>query len=106
LIKKKEFKVESYSNNKATISYKEKTTLDGVQNVRMGIDLKTGNVMFVENISNMHSGIILYEYSSTSAIPISISVENGKSINSQKMKIYIHNMKIDHNIKDSIFSIK
>jgi len=106
LTQKKEFKVESYANNKATVSYKEKNTLDGVQNVRMGIDMETGNILFIEQKSNMINGTVLLEYVQGEIVPKKIISTSSNDMGNSIIQICLKNTKININIKESVFSTK
>jgi len=106
LTQKKEFKVESYANNKATVSYKETSVLDGVQNVRMGIDMETGNILFIEQKSNMINGTVLLEYVQGEIVPKKIISTSSNDMGNSIIQICLKNTKININIKESVFSTK
>jgi len=105
LTQKKEFKVESYANNKVTVSYKEIVPLEGVQNVRMGIDMKTGNVMFIEQKSNNGNGTVSLIYDREEYIPSKIITTCESDTNNYIMQIKLKNTKINNSIKDSLFMV-
>lgn len=106
LTQKKEFKVESYMNNKATISYKETSPFEGVQNIRIGIDMKTGNIMFIEQKSNMANGVVSLEYTQAEYIPTKIISSSYDVSGGHSLQFTLLNLKINRNIQESLFTAK
>lgn len=106
LTQKKGFKVESYANNKATVSYKEVSVFEGVQNVRMGIDMKTGNIVFVEQKSNMINSLVRFEYIQNNSIPAKIITSIFDKSGEHSSQTTFKNIKLNNNINEMLFIVK
>ncbi|MCK4524773.1 hypothetical protein KAU15_07585 [candidate division WOR-3 bacterium] len=103
IVSKQDFKIESMKNNKATISYKEVMGLMGVSNIRMGLDLENGNILFQEQTFNTGKALIEFKYDKGKNIPIEVIVKNFSSDGNNEMRIRMKNMRINHKMSDKIF---
>ncbi len=106
IINKQDFKIESMKNNKATISYKEAVGLMGVSNIRMGLDLENGNILFQEQSFNKGKVLIEFKYDKGKNIPNEVVVKNFSSDGNNEIKIRMKNMRINHKMSDKIFEKK
>ncbi len=106
IISKKDFKIESMKNSKATISYKEAMGLMGVSNIRMGLDLENGNILFQEQNFNTGKVLIEFKYDKGKNIPKEVIVKNFTSDGNNEMRIRMKNMRINQKISDKIFEKK
>ena len=106
IINKEDFKIENMKNNKATISYKEVMGLMGVSNIRMGLDLENGNILFQEQTFNTGKALIEFKYDKGKNIPIEVIVKNFSSDGNNEMRIRMKNMKLNHKMSDKIFEKK
>ncbi len=107
MVKKDNFEIEECSKNNAIIKYKENMGM-GVGEVRVGIDMQSGEIRFQEIKMNEGNSKIIFEYGEikgkryTKGIQISTQTKVGN----KTMKIKYKNVKINQKINDKIFEKK
>ncbi len=107
LFEKKDLEVESIKNDNAIITFKETENISGIGNGRMGINLKTGNILFYELNTSQGNSKIIFEYGKQKGVFFIKKITNNTETpngNSQ-MIINYKNVKINQKINDKIFKV-
>ena len=106
-VEKNGFEVLDYSNKVATIKYKEEM-MGGVNEVRVGIDMKNGDMVFQEMDMNEGSSKIKFQYGEMNGkryikeMKISTQTKYGN----KEMVIRYKNVKIDKGINSKLFKVE
>ena len=104
MVKKERFEVEDYKNKIATIRYKEEN-YGTVSDIRVGIDMSKGRIIFQEIEMNNGFSRIIYEYGEQSGKMYikELKIDTRTALGNKQMNIRIKNVKIDKKINDKIF---
>jgi len=106
-IEKNGFEVLDYSNNVATIKYNEEM-MGGVTGVKVGINMKNGDMIFQEMDMNEGSSKVIFQYGEMNGkrymkeMKISTQTKYGN----KEMVIRYKNVKIDKGINNKLFKVE
>lgn len=105
--KKEGFEVLDYANNVATIKYNEEI-VGGVMGVKVGINMKNGDIIFQEMDMNEGSSKVIFQYGEMNGkryikeMKISTQTKYGNN----EMIIRYKNVKIDKGINSKLFKVE